>query len=135
MAAVIVASSSADVRREVIAVLDVAPAEILEEDSGADVIKCIERRKDIVLVIADLQMRNMGAVAVCFELRLQESYGALPHVAFLMLLEREADEFQASRCDAEAWLIKPIDPLALRSTVRRLLNAPTSDDLGVAAIS
>lgn len=135
MAAVIVASSSATVRREVIAAIDVGDAEIIEQASGADIIESVVRRKDVVLVIADLQMKNMGAVAVCFELRLQESYGALEHVGVLMLLDRAADEFQASRCDAEAWLIKPVDPMALRSSVRQILREPSTGDLDIATAS
>jgi CheY-like chemotaxis protein len=43
-----------------------------------------------------------------------------------MLLDRSADEWLAAQAEADAWLVKPIDPLALRRTVADLLaNQPT----------
>jgi len=54
------------------------------------------------LLIVDMQMGNMGGMAVCLELRLQESYDALDHVSVLMLLDRRPDVFLARRSDAEA---------------------------------
>ena len=74
------------------------------------------------LVIVDMQMGNMGGMAVCHELRLQESYDALEHVAVLMLLDRRPDVFLARRCGAEGWLVKPLDPLRLRRAVNALLD-------------
>lgn len=66
------------------------------------------------LVILDLQSGTMGGVAVTMDLRLDESGGALPHVAILMLLDRAADIHMARRSGADGWLIKPLDPLRLR---------------------
>ena len=71
------------------------------------------------LVIVDLQMGNMGGMAVCLELRLEASYGNLPHVPVLMLLDRRPDVFLAKRSGAEGWLVKPLDPLRLRRAIRR----------------
>jgi DNA-binding response OmpR family regulator len=42
-------------------------------------------------------------------------------VAILLLLDREADRFLAKRADADAELVKPVDPGTLRRTVERLL--------------
>ena len=64
--------------------------------------------------IVDLQMGNMGGMAVCLELRLEESYGNLPHVPVLMLLDRRPDVFLARRSGAEGWIVKPLDPIRLR---------------------
>ncbi len=125
MPTILVASSAEATRNEVVAVLDQPGFDILEIDAGAAVIDAVKLLDDVALVIADLQMPNMGGVAVCFELRLQASYGALPMIPVLLLLDRVADEFQASRSDADGWLHKPIDPLELRRVVRSLL-APTT---------
>jgi DNA-binding response OmpR family regulator len=38
-----------------------------------------------------------------------------------MLLDRVADEWLAGQAEADAWLVKPIDPLALRRTVDEVL--------------
>ena len=80
------------------------------------------------LVIVDMQMGNMGGMAVCLELRLQESYDALDHVAVLMLLDRRPDVFLARRSGAEGFLVKPLDPQRLRSAVRALLRGEEYED-------
>jgi DNA-binding response OmpR family regulator len=80
------------------------------------------------LVIVDMQMGNMGGMAVCIELRLQESYDALDHIPVLMLLDRRPDVFLARRSGAEGWLVKPIDPLRLRRAVNVLLDNGTFAD-------
>ncbi|MGB1380683.1 MAG: hypothetical protein ACPG7T_02290 [Ilumatobacteraceae bacterium] len=74
-----------------------------------------ERSPDVVIV--DMQIGSMGAMAVVKALRLDESAGALPHVRVVMLLDRVADLYLAQRSDAEAWLVKPLDALRLRRAV------------------
>jgi DNA-binding response OmpR family regulator len=77
------------------------------------------------LAILDLQIGTMGGVAVCLDLRLEESAGRLPHVPVLMLLDRSADVFLAQRPGAEGWLIKPLDAIRLRRAVRTILAGGT----------
>ncbi len=69
-------------------------------------------------VLVDLQIGTMGGMAVCLDLRLEESGGRLPHVAVIMLLDRTADVFLAQRSAADGWLIKPLDAIRLRRAVR-----------------
>jgi DNA-binding response OmpR family regulator len=78
------------------------------------------------LVVLDLQIGTMGGMAVTMELRLEESGGRLPHVPVLMLLDRHADVFLASRAGAEGWLIKPLDSLRLRRAASTLTSGGTS---------
>ena len=80
-----------------------------------------DRQPDLVIV--DLQIANMGGMAVSLDLRLEESGGRLPHVPILLLLDREADRFLARRSAADAMLVKPIDAGTLRRTVKNLLAA------------
>ena len=68
--------------------------------------------------LLDLQIGTMGAMAVCLDLRLEESAGRLPHVPVIMLLDRSADIFLAQRSDCEGWLVKPLDAIRLRRAVR-----------------
>jgi DNA-binding response OmpR family regulator len=77
------------------------------------------------LAILDLQIGTMGGVAVCLDLRLEESAARLPHVPVLMLLDRSADVFLAQRPGAEGWLIKPLDAIRLRRAVRTILAGGT----------
>jgi DNA-binding response OmpR family regulator len=75
------------------------------------------------LTILDMQIGNMGGIAVAIDLRLEESAGRLPHATILLLLDREADRVLASRADGDAELVKPVDAGILRRTARQLLEA------------
>jgi DNA-binding NarL/FixJ family response regulator len=46
----------------------------------------------------------------------------------LILLDRRADVFIAKECDAEGWLVKPLDPLRLRKAAAALLDGGTYFD-------
>ncbi|MBI2708158.1 MAG: response regulator transcription factor [Actinobacteria bacterium] len=73
------------------------------------------------LVILDLQIGNMGGMATCMTLRLEEGAGRLPHLPVIMLLDRSADLFLAQRSDADGWLVKPIDSIRLRRAADAVL--------------
>jgi CheY-like chemotaxis protein len=73
------------------------------------------------LAVLDLQIGNMGGMAVTMALRLDESGGRLPHVRVLMLLDRAADLHLARRSGAEGWLVKPLDSLRLRRAAGAVL--------------
>jgi DNA-binding response OmpR family regulator len=91
---------------------------------GQDVVPAaIARLPD--LAVLDLQIGNMGGMATCMALRLDESGGQVGHVPVLMLLDRKADVHLARRSDAEGWLIKPLDPLRLRKAATAILDGRT----------
>jgi DNA-binding response OmpR family regulator len=73
------------------------------------------------LVIADSQIQSRGGVALAFDLVHEESSGRLPHIAFLLLLDRRADVFLAKRAGVEGYLVKPLDPIRLRRAKEALL--------------
>ncbi len=127
MRTIVVASDAPSVRAEVVTVIDEAGTDVVELHSGYDVAPTVaESRPDLVVV--DLQMGNMGGMAVCLELRLEESYGKLPHVPVLMLLDRRADVFLARRSGAEGWVVKPLDPIRIRRAINALLAGDTYHD-------
>lgn len=76
------------------------------------------------LAILDLQVGSKGGMAITMDLRLDASSGNAPDVKVLMLLDREADVHLARRSAANAWLVKPFDPLTLKRAVRDLLAEP-----------
>jgi len=121
MPVIVVASDAAFLRKEVAAVADGTDVEIREVPSGPEVIASV-RDEPADLVVVDLQMGNMGGMAVCLELRLQESTGDLPHIPVLMLLDRRPDVHLARRSGAEGWLVKPLDPMRLRRAIRQILG-------------
>lgn len=122
MPTVLVASDANWVRDHVRGALCGPGFELIEVERGHDVRQVVaDREPDLAIV--DLQIGNMGGMAVSLDLRLEESGGRLPHVPILILLDREADRFLARRSTADAMLVKPIDVGTLRRTVKNLLAA------------
>ena len=122
MPQVIVASDAHWVRDQVKASLCSPGFEVVEVARGQDVRRVVgEIEPDLVVV--DLQIANMGGMAVSIDLRLEESAGRLPHVPVLLLLDREADKFLARSAQADAILVKPFDPGTLRRVVKNLIAA------------
>jgi CheY-like chemotaxis protein len=124
---ILVASDAPTLRREVEAVISGPDVTVEAVRSGPEVVSFVTKEAPD-LVIVDMQMGNMGGMAVCLELRLQESYDALEHIPVLMLLDRRPDVFLARRSGAEGWLVKPLDPLRLRRAVHAILDEETYAD-------
>ena len=124
---ILVASDAPSVRAEVVSALEEPESELVEVSSGPEVLEAVEEHEPD-LVVVDMQMGNMGAMAVCMELRLEASYGNLPEVPVLMLLDRRADVFLARRAVAEGWIVKPLDPLRLRKAAGALMDGSTFHD-------
>jgi DNA-binding response OmpR family regulator len=101
--------------------------DILEASSGKAVLAAVDET-DVDLAVLDLQIGNMGGMAICLDLRHEESYGALPHIAVLMLLDRRPDVFLARRSGADGFLVKPLDPPRVRRAVREVLAGGTFED-------
>jgi len=117
---VLVAADAEWVRKQVRAAFVAPNQEVVEVTRGQDVRSAFaEHEPD--LVILDMQIGNMGGVAVAIDLRLEESAGRLDRANIMLLLDREADRFLAKRVDADAELVKPVDPGTLRRTVAELL--------------
>ena len=125
---VLVASDAEWVREEVTSVLSGWPdVSVREVEAGEDVGPAVARHEPD-LVVVDLQMGNMGGMATCMDLRLEESAGRIGHVPVLMLLDRRADVFLARRAGAEGWVVKPLDPIRLRKAISALLAGGTYHD-------
>jgi DNA-binding NarL/FixJ family response regulator len=113
---VLIATDADWVADEVDATLADPDATLVRVRAGADVLDAVHAH-DPDLVILDLQIGNMGGIATCLQLQLEEGAGRLDVGPILLLLDRPADVFLARRCDADGWLIKPLDSLRLRRAV------------------
>jgi DNA-binding response OmpR family regulator len=119
---ILVASDARWIRDQVRTAFVAPGTEVIEVQRGQDVLGAVgEHEPD--LAILDLQIGNMGGIAVSIDLRLEESAGRLPAVPILLLLEREADRFLARRADADEMLVKPVDAGILRRRVKDLCGA------------
>lgn len=122
-----VVSDSAAVRKGVGSVLVALDCAVQEASAGQQV-RALVAARQFALVVLDMQIGNMGGVAACMDLRLEESGGRIAHVPVLMLCDRRADVFLARRSGAEGWVIKPLDPIRLRRAAIALLEGGTYED-------
>jgi DNA-binding response OmpR family regulator len=121
---VLLATDADWIHREVDAALADDELTVYRVRAGVDVIPAM---KDVEpdLVILDLQIGNMGGMATCMNLRLEEGGGRLGPQKVLMLLDRTADVFLARRSGADGWLLKPVDALRLRRATDAVLSGGT----------
>jgi DNA-binding NarL/FixJ family response regulator len=127
VAEVLVASDARWVVEEVTGALSSVEDTVHEVSRGADVLPAVAEHLPDLAVI-DLQIGNMGGMAACLELRLEEGAGRLGHVPVLMLLDRRPDVFLARRSQAEGWLVKPLDALRLRKAMTAVMGGGTWED-------
>ncbi|HTD51118.1 MAG TPA: response regulator [Acidimicrobiia bacterium] len=130
MTTILVAADAQWVRVQVRSAFVGPGQEVVEVTRGQDVRETFaEIEPD--LVVLDLQIGNMGGVAVAIDLRLEESGGRLPHARILLLLDRRDDVFIARRADVDLTLVKPVDAGVLRRAAAPLLAAAAAelDDL------
>jgi two-component system response regulator DesR len=117
----LVAADGAWVRGQVRDALAGRDSEVIEVTRGEDVRDAVRSHRPD-LAILDLQIGNMGGIAVAIDLHLEASADRLPDVPILLLLDREHDRFLARRAAADAELVKPLDAGTLRRTVAGLVG-------------
>ena len=127
MAQIVLISDAAVVLDELLSVVDDGENEVTSL-RNADTLRTTVDELEPDLVITDCQVQNMGGIAICHDLKLEESGGRLPHVPVLILLDRRADVFLANRSGAEGYLVKPLDPIRMRRAVESLLAGGTYRD-------
>jgi DNA-binding response OmpR family regulator len=127
VANVLLASDVPSLRQELRAMLEGPDVDIEEASTGPEVLRIV-RQGGIDLVVTDLQIGAMGGMAICLELRHDESYLVGSPVSVLMLLDRRPDVFLARRSGADGFLVKPLDPQRVRAAVRTLLSGEEYDD-------
>lgn len=105
---------------EVDAALADADTTVARVRTGAEVAGVVKATSPD-LVVLDMQIGSMGAIAVAMHLRAEAAMGRLPSAAILVLLDRDADTFLAARAEVDGWLIKPLDAFRLRRAAKALL--------------
>jgi DNA-binding response OmpR family regulator len=121
---VLIATDADEVFDEVDAALSGTDTTVDRVTTG-DAVLAVVRDTDPDLVVLDLQIGNMGGMATCMNLRLEEGGGRLGPQKVLMLLDRTADVFLARRSGADGWLLKPVDALRLRRATDAVLSGGT----------
>lgn len=118
---ILLATDADEVLDEVDAALADAGTSVSRVRHGTDVLPAV-RAVEPDLVVLDLQIGNMGGMATCMNLRLEEGAGRLDRQRVLMLLDRPDDVFLARRSGADGWLVKPLDAFRLRRASEAVLG-------------
>ena len=122
MTTILVAADAKWVRDQVRAAFMAPNQRVVEATRGQEV-RAMFAEVSPDLVVLDMQIGNMGGVAVALDLRLEESAGRLDRARILLLLDREADEFVGRRADVDLMLVKPVDAGILRRAAKQVLPA------------
>src|SRR3954452_13028824 len=126
MTTILVAADAQWVRDQVRSAFVGPGQEVVEVTRGQDVRDTFARLEP-ELVVLDLQIGNMGGVAVALDLRNEESGGRAPRARILLLLDRRDDAFMARRADVDLTLVKPVDAGVLRRAAKPLLEAAAAE--------
>ncbi|MGA8296126.1 MAG: response regulator [Acidimicrobiales bacterium] len=121
MSRILIVADERGLLNEIRAGTDDGDGEIFEALTAKEALK-LATTYEPDLVIADSQIQSMGGVALAFDLVHEETGGRLPHIPFLLLLDRRADVFLAKRSGVEGFLVKPLDPIRLRRAKEALLS-------------
>ena len=127
MPTILLATDADWILDEVDAALSDAETTVFRVRQGIDVLQAIDQLAPD-LVILDEQIGNMGGIATCLAIRNAESVDRIPITAVLLLLDRVHDLFQARRCDADGFIVKPFDSLTLRRAAMALLAGEGFED-------
>jgi DNA-binding response OmpR family regulator len=92
-----------------------------EPEEAAEVVGA--KRFDAVIV--DMQVKNMGGMAIIRFLKDAMVGGDAEQAPIVLLLDRQADVFLAKRAGADAYLVKPFTSQQLRAALGAL-PAPTA---------
>ena len=128
MSTILVAADAQWVRN-LVKMACLSPGQRVVEVTRGQEVRAAVREYEPEVAVLDMQIANMGGIAVSIDLRLEAAAGRIPDVSILLLLDREADRFLGKRADADAVLVKPIDPSTLRHTIDRLAG-PEVDTTG-----
>ncbi len=124
---IIVVSDVPTIRQAIRQAIESTDISVREASSGQRMLDMIANEPPD-LAILDMQVGSMGGIAIALEMRLEESYGHLPHIPILMLLDRRADVFLAKRIHVEGWILKPLDPIRIKKAAETVLDGRTFYD-------
>ena len=126
MDTILVAAEASWIRSQVTNAFVSPDQRVVEVERGQGV-RAAVAEYDPSVVILDMQIGNMGGIAVALDLRLEAGEGRLPDVPILLLLDRDADHFLAKRADVDGTLVKPLDAGRLRRAVKELKTIDRSE--------
>lgn len=120
MAKILAVDDSASLRQMVAFTLKEAGHEVVEAADGVEALD-LARTAAADLVISDVNMPRMDGISLVRELRGLPDYKFTP--ILLLTTESGDDKKQEGKAaGATGWLVKPFDPEALLTTIKRVLG-------------
>jgi two-component system chemotaxis response regulator CheY len=119
MKKVLVVDDSQSIRNEISDALGQGGFTVVEAANGSEAFSCLADHKDISLIVLDVNMPGMNGLEVLERLKTDYAVRNLPVLMLTTEAERTLVE-RAKKAGAKGWLLKPIKPNLLLSTVTRL---------------
>jgi two-component system chemotaxis response regulator CheY len=119
MKKVLVVDDSRSVRNEVSEALRPVGFNVLEAADATEAFARLAEHKDICLMVLDVNMPGMSGLDVLERIQIDYATRQLPVLMLTTEAERSLVE-RAKKAGAKGWLIKPIKPNLLVSSVTRL---------------
>ncbi len=116
---ILVVDDSPTVREILLKILRVAEYEVFEADNGVKGLKTLDTLDDVDLIISDVNMTVMGGFEFVTKVRENPKHEFTP---ILFLTTEDGSDFRqiGREVGATGWLTKPIDPLKLIATIKRV---------------
>jgi two-component system chemotaxis response regulator CheY len=116
---VLVVDDSQSIRNEVSDALGPAGFSVLQAADATEAFACIAKHRDIAMVVLDVNMPGMSGIDVLERLHQDRPEHGMPVLMLTTEAERSLVE-RAKKAGAKGWLLKPVKPQLLVSTVMRL---------------
>ena len=119
MKKVLVVDDSQSIRNEVSDALGAAGFNVLQAADATEAFACLAKHPDISMVVLDVNMPGMSGIDVLERMQLERTDQTPPVLMLTTEAERSLVE-RAKKAGAKGWLLKPVKPPLLVSTVTRL---------------
>ncbi len=120
MASILAVDDSASMRQMVTFTLKSAGYDVVEASDGQEALQ-LAKSKTFNLVLTDLNMPNMGGLALVRALRELPAYKFTPLLT--LTTEATADKKQEGKeAGATGWIVKPFNPEQLLGVVKKVLG-------------
>lgn len=116
---ILIVDDSDTIRGLVRAMLDGSGLEVLEAGTGEDGLKVLKEHPDLVLILCDVKMPQMGGLEMLRLVKQDPRFAKLP-VIMLTTESNPAMMLQAKEAGAKGWVVKPFRIELLLSAIHKL---------------
>jgi two-component system, chemotaxis family, chemotaxis protein CheY len=119
MKKVLIVDDSEMIRQQVAGTLEGAGFIVLTAVDGMAGLECIEQHSDLAMAILDVNMPRLDGLEMLERLGTNPRHAGVPVLILTTEIQPSLID-RAKRAGAKAWMVKPVKPEHLVSTVQRL---------------